>query len=259
MRFRLGSTSYVYPAGLLANVRQLAGVVEDVELVLFEAEGASNLPDAETVAGLREVARRHRLTYTVHLPTDLRLGAQGEAWASSVEKARRFIQATRPLNPWAYIVHLNPEGNADPDRWQEQCLKALATLAEEASGPDLLAVENLENCPLERLVPILERIPVRLCLDVGHLWRGGVNPLPALEAHLERTRVVHLHGVNRQDHESLLWAPADSLRAVLKELVRQGYEGVVTLEVFSAEDFFSSRERVLSLLEGMERWEPDSP
>jgi hypothetical protein len=49
----------------------------------------------------------------------------------------------------------------------------------------------------------------------------------------------------------------DALRAVLKELIRQRYESVVTIEVFSVEDFFSSRERVLSLLEELENWKPD--
>lgn len=251
MNFRVGTTSYVYPAGLLLNVQRLAALVEDVELVLFETTDACNLPDAETVAELREVARRHGLTYTVHLSTDLQLGADGEVWTFSVEKARRFIRATRPLSPWAYIVHLNPDGARNPSSWQEQCLKALDALAEEAGRPDLLAVENLENCPLESLIPILEKAPFSLCLDVGHLWLTGADPLPALRTHLGRTRVVHLHGVKDQDHESLSWIPEDALRAVLEELVRQEYGGVVTLEVFSAEDFFSSRERLLSLLEGI--------
>ncbi len=257
MRFRLGSTSYVYPADLLTNVQRLARLVEDVELVLFEVEETSNLPDAETVAGLREVARRHGISYTVHLPTDLQLGAEGESWTSSVEKARRVIRSTRPLNPWAYIVHLNPEGAGNRTRWQERCLEALEVLAREAGGPDLLAVENLENCPLERLVPALERSPISLCLDVGHLWLAGVDPLPALKAHLGRTRTVHLHGVNRRDHESLSWVSEESLCAVLGELVRQEYSGVVTLEVFSDRDFFSSWKRVKSLLEEWERWKPD--
>ncbi len=257
MRFRLGTTSYIYPADFLLNVQRLAGLVEDMELVLFEVEGASNLPDQQTVAGLREAARCYGISYTVHLPTDLRLGAEGEIWAFSVEKARRFIQTTRPLNPWAYIVHLNPDGAGTLARWQERCLEALMTLAREVGEPDRLAVENLENCPLERLIPLLAQMPISLCMDVGHLWLAGADPLPALEAHLGQTRAVHLHGVNRWDHESLLWVPVDALRAVLKALTCQGYEGVVTLEVFSAEDFFSSRERVFSLLEELERWEPN--
>ncbi|HXF68823.1 MAG TPA: cobamide remodeling phosphodiesterase CbiR [Thermoflexus sp.] len=248
MNFRLGSTSYVYPADVLPNVERLAGMVEDIELVLFEVDEASNLPDARTVIRLREIADRHKLSYTVHLPLDLRLGAEGEAWASSVEKARRIIRSTRPLNPWAYIVHLYPEETQGQDRWREMCLRALEILAEETGDPSLLALENLENCPLEHLIPIMEQARARLCLDVGHLWRAKVDPLPALRAYLGWTRVIHLHGVNQRDHESLTWVPSHALRAVLEELIRQRYKGVVTLEVFSVEDFFSSWRRIRDLL-----------
>lgn len=34
--YRLGSTSYVWPTGLVANVRRLGPLVDDVELVLFD-------------------------------------------------------------------------------------------------------------------------------------------------------------------------------------------------------------------------------
>jgi hypothetical protein len=42
--YRLGSTSYVWPAGLVPNVRRLGPLVDDVELVLFDLEERSNLP-----------------------------------------------------------------------------------------------------------------------------------------------------------------------------------------------------------------------
>lgn len=257
MKFRLGTTSYIYPADILPNVRRLAGMVEDVELVLFEMPEASNLPDAKTVVELQRIAALHGLSYTVHLPLKLQLGAEDERWASSVEKARRVILATRPLEPWAYIVHLNVVHPMSYDRWWRRCVLALEILAQEAGKPELLSVENLENCSLEMLMPVLDAAPVSLCLDVGHLWLAGLDPSPALRAFLKRTRVVHLHGVNLRDHKSLSWVPAESLRAVLEEMLRQGYEGVVTLEVFSVEDFFSSWERVRSLLEELEHWKPD--
>lgn len=249
MRFRLGATSYIYPADILPNVRRLAGVVDDVELVLFEMPEASNLPNAETIAELRKIAASYGMSYTVHLPLDLQLGAEDERWAPSVEKARRVIRATRPLEPWAYIAHLNIDHFLSPDRWQRRCALAMEILAQEAGGPGLLSVENLENCPLEMLIPVLDAAPVSLCLDVGHLWLAGLDPLPALRAFLKRARVVHLYGTAGQGHRSLCWAAPDSLRAVLGELVRQNFLGVVTLEVFSAEEFFSSRRYVLSLLE----------
>ena len=69
--YRLGSTSYVWPADLVPNVRRLGPLVDDVELVLFDLEDRSNLPDKATVVELQALARAHDLTYTVHLPLDL--------------------------------------------------------------------------------------------------------------------------------------------------------------------------------------------
>lgn len=245
MKFRLGSTSYVYPADIITNVRRLAGIVRDIELVLFEGD-FSNLPDARTVVELREIAGDHGLSYTVHLPLDLQPG--------EVDRARRFIQSTLYLEPWAYILHLSPGEAVNWSQWEEKSLKTLEKLADETGEPEILAPENLENCPLERLAPILERMPVSLCFDAGHLWLVGADPLPALKVYLKRTRVLHLHGVAQRDHQSLTHAPPGSLRAILKELLLQEYQGVVTLEVFSEEDFFSSRRLVLSMIEELKRW-----
>jgi len=50
--FRLGTTSYILPADLLMNVEFLADRVDDIELVLFESDDMTNLPDAATVRAL---------------------------------------------------------------------------------------------------------------------------------------------------------------------------------------------------------------
>lgn len=254
MKLRLGSTSYVYPADIITNIQRLAGLVKDVELVLFEVTDASNLPNAQMVAELRKIAIDWGLSYTVHLPLNLQLGSGDKERIASVKKARRIIQSTLELKPWAYIVHLNPDGASSWAQWQERCAWALEELADEVGEPTVLAIENLENCPLERLAPILEWVSVSLCFDAGHLWLTGTDPLPALKAYLKRTQVIHLHGAAHRDHLSLTHAPPDSLRAILKELLLQKYEGVVTLEVFSTEDFFPSRELVLSMLREIEKW-----
>jgi len=245
--FRLGSTSYVYPADILPNVRRLAGVVDDIELVLFEVEDYSNLPDRATVAELKDIAARYDLSYTVHLPLDLRLGSGDEALRHpSIGKALKVIRATRELEPWAYIVHLD---GAEPlvastpsawERWQGECVQALEFLARECGDAKLLCIENLESYPLERVVPILEELPASLCLDVGHFWLAGADPLPYLRRYLNRARVVHIHGVAGRDHKSLACVPAEALHAVLSELCQRRFRGVVTLEQFSQEEFFTS-------------------
>ena len=106
--FRIGTTSYIIPADIQPNVEYLAPLVDDVELVLFETdEYGSNLPDAALCVRLNEIAYAHSLTYTVHLPLDLRLGDEGDPGHISLVKAERVIAATRNLAPFAYTVHLD--------------------------------------------------------------------------------------------------------------------------------------------------------
>jgi sugar phosphate isomerase/epimerase len=253
--FRLGTTSYIIPDDILPNVRFLADKAQDVQLILFEVDdGPNNLPSREAVAELAALADAHALTFTVHLPLDLRLGAEGEEADVSLVKARRVIDCTLPLHPWAYVLHLDgrelrdlsgggfPVGETpEVKAWQERSARALEVVGGWAGGLERLAVENLERYPPGFILPVLDRAPVSRCVDVGHLWLDGHDPIPHLRQALPRTRVVHLHGVAGRDHQSLAHAPADRLRAVVRTLVREGYSGVLTLEVFNEDDFHSSR------------------
>lgn len=249
--FRLGSTSYIWPDDILPNVRRLGPWVDDVELVLFEVDEYNNLPDAATLDELNELAERHDLTYTVHLPLDLAL-----AHAPSMEKALKVIALGRHLAPRAYVLHLDGRAvEGEPNaglrtRWQEDALRVLDQLGEAVGDPSRLCVENLENyCP-EEFLPLLDRIPVSLCVDVGHLWLMGRDPVSFLEEHLDRTRVIHLHGIGERDHQSLLYQDREQVAPVVELLSERSYEGVVTLEVFSREDFFPSRSLVAELVNG---------
>jgi sugar phosphate isomerase/epimerase len=249
---RLGATSYILSDDILPNVRFLAGMVQDVELLLYQPEDANAPLASGVVAALSELARRQDLTYTVHLPLDLRLGAEGAIGAESLVSARRAIECTRDLNPWAYIVHLDSRGTlADSDlleakgeataleRWQDRAAESLLLMAEWADGLERLAVENLEGVPRERIAPILGRVHAGRCVDVGHLWLDGIDPLPALVEALPRLRVVHLHGVAARDHVSLDQTTSVQLDRVTAWL-SANFSGVVTLEVFGERDFQTS-------------------
>ncbi len=255
--FRLGATSYIIPDDILPNVRFLADKVQDVELVLFEVDdGPNNLPGPEVIAALQALADTHALTFTVHLPLDLRLGAGGDEGHVSLTKARKVIDCTRALDPWAYVLHLDgkellpasgaPAMTSDRldvkiRRWQDYSVRALELAAGWAGGPDRLAVENLERYPLDFILSVIERVPVSRCVDVGHLWLDGHDPVPYLQAALLRTRVVHLHGLAERDHKSLAHMPPEKLNPVVELLLRENYSGVLTLEVFGEDDFFSSK------------------
>ena len=249
--FRLGTTSYIIPDDILPNARYLAGKVRDIELILFEVDdGPNNLPSAEVIHELSKIAEENELTYTVHLPLDLKLGEDGSERDQSLVKAKRVIDCTRGLDPWAYVMHLDGKAvrtSTDVDlirRWQDHSMRALEIVSGWAGSPDKLAVENLETYPLDFIQPVLDRIPVSRCVDIGHLWLDGHDPIPYLQAALPRTRVIHLHGIAERDHRSLAFMPEDKVRVVWEELIRARYEGVLTLEIFSEEDFLSSLEAI---------------
>lgn len=240
-RYRVGTTSYIVPNEVLPNVRFLAGRVEDVELVIFELDdGHSNLLSVGEVQELATIAAAHDLSYTVHLPLDLRLGVEGDGLHRSLEKARAVIDRTRPLDPWAYVLHLDGEDAEDYEGWVARGARSLELAAEWVDAPHRLAVENLEGDPLDFLDPVMARVPASRCVDVGHLWLEGHDPAPFLQRHLARTRVVHLHGIGSRDHQSLAHMKEEQLRTVLDALDEEAFDGVLTLEVFNEEDLESS-------------------
>jgi len=251
LMFRLGTTSYIFPADILPNVMRLATAVDDIELVLFEVDDRSSLPSRTTVAQLRALAARHGLTYTVHLPLDLQLAADDRLRQPSLEKACSVIRSTKVLDPWAYVVHLEGAETHPPNEprehaeWLNRATRSLVVMAEEAGSADRLAVENMEHYSPRLFLPLLDRLSVSLCIDIGHLLNRRDDPLAYLEAHLPRTRVIHLHGsLNGRDHRGLDEMDDDLLASLVDVIVSRHYRGVVTLEVFSEQDFLSSWDRI---------------
>jgi sugar phosphate isomerase/epimerase len=247
--FRLGTSSHIIPADILPNVHYLVGKVRDIELILFEVDdGPNNLPSPDVIEELAQIAGEQDLTYTVHLPLDLKLGDDGSEQNISLVKAKRVIECTRGLDPWAYVLHLDGRSVKESNdaalitRWQNHSVRALEIVSACAGGAEKLAVENLETYPLDFIQPVLDRVPVSRCVDVGHLWLDGHDPIPYLQAALPRTRVIHIHGIAERDHRSLAFIPQEKVRAVWNELLRLKYAGVLTLEIFSEEDFLSSME-----------------
>jgi sugar phosphate isomerase/epimerase len=254
--FRLGTTSYILPDDILPNARYLADKVRDIELVLFEVDdGMNNLPSPQVIKELSELARQYEMTYTVHLPLDLKLGDGSSDRDISLIKAKRVIDCTSELGPWAYVLHLDGRSVKDSRddqvllQWQNQSVQALKFVANWAGGTEKLAVENLEGYPIDFLSPVLERVHVSRCVDIGHLWLDGIDPMSYLQTVLPHTRVIHLHGIADRDHRSLAFMPHEKVQAVFRELIRTNYQGVLTLEVFSQDDFLSSLDMIEKVLQ----------
>lgn len=243
---RIGTTSYIVEEDLVANARFLAGKVSDMQLVLFELpNGPSNIPSPATVAELAQIGRSANLTYSVHLIDDL---VTADRAHPTLRRCQRLIELFTPLQPSAYVLHL--DGRAVRDAgftddgmhlWQRERCRALQQLAEWTGDGKLLAVENLEGYPPELVTPVVEQADVSRCVDVGHLWLDGTDPLPPLQTAQSRTRMIHLHGLQAgRDHQSLAHLPSAQLDAIVHWLLETKYSGLVTLEIFGEADFVSS-------------------
>lgn len=252
--FRLGTSSYIIPADILPNVEFLKDRVQDIELVLFESDEYSNLPDTEMLLRLCEVAAAHDLTYTVHFPLDANVGSADEAErAASVQKWIRVFELMEAVDPVGYLVHFHADTShrnppsADIARWQNQLHRSVQELLAAGMPADRLCVETL-SYPLHYADPIIEAYDMAVCLDVGHLVLSGQPVEETIRHYLPRTRVIHLHGVSGEtDHLGLGVLDPAELKAWLAWLNADGRaaERVLTLEIFSEEHFTESM-RVLS-------------
>ncbi len=263
--FRLGTSSYIIPADILPNVEYLKDKVDDIELVLFESGDVSNIPSPDVVKRLAQYARDWNLTYTVHLPYDVKAASYDEVERRhALEIWQKVIKATYTLPVHEFIVHIEPERYRDENgfpclvpasdvtKWESRAKLSMQELRRMTKGlvdPSLLCVETLSYDIMPFLPTILEN-GFSLTLDVGHLWLNGCYSKGYVEKLLPHTRIIHLHGVrDMKDHQALTVNDRKTLSEFLSALGQhKELDLVVTLEIFSEDDLRDS----LSLLHEME-------
>jgi sugar phosphate isomerase/epimerase len=249
--FRLATTSYIIPAPILPNLHFLGPHLDEVEIVLFESGDESNLPSSAEIGEMVRVASDLDITYNIHLPGDLFFGDPDPALREKFgELALRFYERTLPLDPTLYILHLDSrraDGTAEEDQtaWMDRVGESVESLARRGLDLHRVAVENLEY-PLERVLPLVEGCGMTFCLDTGHLLRYGYDLESHINAFLEKSSMIHLHGVNcGKDHCGIEWIPQEEWETLSRAL--ENYSGGVSLEVFSLADLTSSLQRMLAL------------
>jgi len=249
--FRLGVTSYVYPADIETNIRALAPVVDDIELVFFESSEASNFPSPADIQRWKALASENNLSFTVHFPIDKAMGSPDRAEREAfLAVARRLMEACRPLNPHGWILHVEGiKDDATPDRvrqWQEDSFPLMKMLSLEVEDPRQFCVENL-GYPFEWCEPLLAEIPFGICLDFGHLWQMNQDWRAHVKRWLPRTRIIHLYGTDLSSrHYSLDRSPIPLVRETLRSI--GNYNDVLTLETFGYDDTLSSITRLADCL-----------
>ncbi|NPU85152.1 MAG: sugar phosphate isomerase/epimerase [Syntrophaceae bacterium] len=240
--FRLGTTSYIVPAPILPNIRFLAPLVDEVEIVLFESGREDNLPAPGEITEMGALGEERGLTYNIHLPTGLSLGAaNGAERRRACETILRFCDRTRPLGPTVWVLHLEEGGLDGPcslGGWRERLALSLRDVLAGGLDRSRTVVENL-GYPLEWIRPLVEESGLSWCLDVGHILAAGEDLAIALDVMKRRVEMIHLHGLmDGRDHRSAAAVPEEAWRTLRPFLAE--YRGGLSVEVFSKEDLRTS-------------------
>ena len=240
--FCLATTSFIFPDTWAANVRRLGPYVDEIELLFFES-GASNYPSKKEINTLAHLADDLALTYNVHLPMDIYLGHETASERKrAVDQVRQVLDLTGLLPVSVYVIHVvRSEKSSDQktiDSWRNRTKTSFEKIVSGGIPTVSLAVETLDY-PLSWVDSVIFDLDLSVCLDLGHLWLAGRNPLSQYHLYQNQTRILHLHGIeNGRDHRSLTQLNSDQ-----KKIVRQmlkGFNGVVSLEVFSLDDLIPS-------------------
>ncbi len=249
---RIGTTSCIWHDYMLPNVRKLAPLVDDVELLLFSVD--DDVPTPDDVRELLRLKDEHALSYTVHTPLDASLASADERRRQDgIDKVRRAIDWGRPLDPLGYTVHVylgdgerDPSPPADLDAWRARARQSLEAIAG-AVPRQLVCVECIDY-DFELIAPVVRALGLSVALDAGHLLRDGRSLRAAVDAWLPATRIVQLHGTrpDGRDHKSLAHAPPAELAWLLGTLRDRHFDGVLTLEVFDPDDLAESLSLVRS-------------
>lgn len=244
---RIGGTSFMVKDDYVPAVRACARYADDLSLLLLEAgeRGKWLLPRAQ-ILELKAISEGEGLTWNVHLPTDGDFGTPERA-RTFTENVWRAIDLTRELSPHTWVLHVvtdkTPSSTMRPplaDAERALILHALREIGSALPSPRHLALENLERHPLDYLDPLIEQTQFSRCFDIGHVWKEGEFPEKLLPLWRERIRMCHIHGLHGRDHKSLHHMPAERLDALLHPMWSTGFDRLLTIEVFSLQDYQTS-------------------
>jgi sugar phosphate isomerase/epimerase len=236
--FSFGVTSYQYPADIAYNIEHLRGLVDEMELILFESAGASNIPTQAEVALFRGLAEPESLRFNVHLPLDIDIVSRDPATRnSSLDVVARLVERTAPLRPTSYTLHVLRDDAEPREIWRGRVHESLRGIE---APHDRFCVETL-GWDLREIDDILAELGYSVCIDVGHLLLYGHPLAEFFRVFAGRISMIHLHGVKgKTDHLPLSVLGAEERSMIANAMRAERYTRSACLEVFSLKDFIDS-------------------
>lgn len=242
--FRIGTTSFIYPAGWFENAAMLAPFLDEIELIFFESH-PNALPPLSEIEQLRRLGKEQQIAYNVHLPIDTCIGSLNLKTRKNAREAiLRIVEMTEPLAPSTYTLHVI-QGKSEQDglpspQWEKSIRDDLSILLDQGISPHHLTLENLDY-PFHYLDAIIHDFELHVCIDVGHCLLGNETLGELFKRYGNITDMIHLYGIETSGrHRALNRLGGDVQRSVVDFL--KSYTGTVSIEVFSYTDLAHSLE-----------------
>lgn len=252
--FKLGTTSFIFPDHILANVEKLGMYFDEIELLIFESRPDDVLPTKEDIRKLKVLSRELNVGYNIHLPYDVNMAGRSKSERqAAVDTHLKVMALFDPLEPSTYTLHLHLPLDAkkhitgdfqiiepiiDPIiNWQDRLHSSLCAFIPCIPAPEIISVETLDY-PFFLVEDLVSEWKLSVCLDVGHQIKYGFDLTKTFRHHGQKASIIHLHGVDvlsekRKDHVSLDRLPKNSWHKI--KAILNGFHGIVSLEVFHLE------------------------
>ena len=236
--FSFGVTSYQYPADIASNIEHLRGLVDEMELILFESAAPPTYRRRPRWRAFATWPSRSGLRFNVHLPLDIDIVSRDPVTrSSSRDMVARLVERTAPLRPTSYTLHVLRDEAEPRERWKDRVHESLRSIE---APHDRFCVETL-GWDLREIDGILAELGFSVCIDAGHLLLYGYPLEDFFRIFAGRISMIHLHGVKgKTDHLPLSVLGAKERAMIAAAMRAERYTASVCLEVFALKDFIDS-------------------
>lgn len=246
--FSIGTTSYVLPNDILPNVEFLYKKIDEMELVLFEGKGYSNLPSKDNI----KLLKSYDLNYNIHMPIDIKLITnEDNQYYDSIKILKYVYELTLNLKPVTYTIHIDPlcpETIAIFEKRKKQIINDFNNIF---ISHNQICIENLnEYFPLISDEFIQNNYSV--CMDIGHILKKSPpylwekNIIYFFDKYEKYIKIIHLHGIiNNKDHHTIKNIPENIIKLIINKAKKLKIS--VILEIFYYEDIIES----INILKGL--------
>lgn len=215
----IAAPSFIWPARVGQNCKQLENVVDEAALVFFQTQGCLEYDQEDLPLWMADL----NLSYHMHLPLDLPWGQGGQAAAETAIAVADKAAFCRPQN---FVLHPPDNHHLFLDFHRQWCARGMPSHS--------LLLENIGGNDLRPLLPAIAETDCRICLDYGHLSVYGQWSLVQEKLVHSRLGMLHLYApVGGHTHKGLTSLPDQDQDAVLQLLDMLPAGQTVVLEVFS--------------------------